>query len=395
MRVSGTSRSARVRQPGRDRRTAVGPRVAERLHPVVRSALFSASRADPEQAHLLIMRVLEVLDAHPQSSGRLLRSLAARPSEVAQEVLGLKFDGVVGLAAGFDKHAEALGPLRALFDFVEVGAVLPEAQAGNLRPRIRRVPGERALLNRMGFNSDGVAQVKARLAGRPQVVGRPVGVNVGKMRGTSDADAWRDYTQVITQLSAVADYFAINVSSPNTPGLRRLQRADELARLVTAARDAAHAAARQNNAIPRPVLAKLSPDLEPGALEASLDAIRRAGGDGVVFGNTSTRFASTDRHGAFAAAGYSGPALLPGTLDGIRQARQTLGPDLAVIACGGVTNGADALAAIRAGADLIQIYTAFVYDGPATAWRINLDLASEIRRLGARNVRELREAAPH
>ena len=331
------------------------------MYRALRPLLFALP---PETAHGLALAGLRLLGTLPFSR--------ARPSEV--EVLGLKFPNRVGVAAGLDKDAIAAAGLARLgFGFVEVGTVTPRAQPGNPQPRLFRLTEDCALINRLGFNSAGVAAVAAnlhRLCGRMTV---PIGVNIGKNRSTPLAQASRDYEACLVALYDLADYVTVNLSSPNTPGLRDLQAAGAarslLERLV-AVRD--RIAAERGLAV-KPLLVKVAPDLAPADLEATADAALAAGAAGFVAVNTTLRRADSLRSPyAREAGGLSGPPLLSVAIDSVRRLRQRIGDGPAIIGVGGIAAPSDVAAMLAAGADLVQVYSALVYAGPGLVSRLAL-----------------------
>ncbi len=272
--------------------------------------------------------------------------------------MGLEFPNVVGLAAGYDKDARAWRGLAALgFGHIEVGTVTLQPQAGNPRPRIFRLPADRALINRMGFPSEGAEAVAARLAGR-RPGGLVLGVSIGP-NGFGEAEqAARDYEQLIDRFAPLADYLAINVSSPNTPGLRTLETGADLKELlqrIVARRDRQAAA----TGAPTPLVVKLSPDIGSDDLTTTIDSIESAGIDGIVVTNTTT-----DRPGVTTteSGGLSGAPLTPLSLRVLQEVRDLTA--LPLIASGGIMSMTDARVRLEAGAALVQIYTGFVYQGP-------------------------------
>jgi dihydroorotate dehydrogenase len=305
--------------------------------------------------------------------------LAATPRPV--EVMGLRFPGPLGLAAGFDKNAEGVDALAALgFSFVEVGTVTGEGQPGNPRPRLFRLPEDRAVVNRMGFNNDGAEVVARRLeARRRRGVPRPVvvGVNIGKTKAVPEEDAVGDYEKSTGLLAPYADYLVVNVSSPNTPGLRDLQAVEKLEPLLKAVRHRADAVTASRV----PLLVKIAPDLGDEDVLAVADLAGSIGLDGVVATNTTTsrdglRSAprEIDRVGA---GGLSGAPLKDRSLEVLRLLRGRLDRRTTVIAVGGISTAADAQERLDAGADLLQAYTAFVYEGALWPSRIQRRLARD------------------
>lgn len=303
---------------------------------------------DPERAHRLGLRAVR--------AGTALSRLRARRHEARPvEAFGLMFSNPLGLAAGYDKDGRAWRALAAVgFGHVEVGTVTPNPQPGNSRPRLERLPGQRALVNRLGFPSDGAAVVAGRLDGkRPS--GIVLGVSIGPNADTPPELRLDDYRELVDRLATVADYLAVNVSSPNTAGLRDLERPDALADLLTGIarrRDEASEGRRV------PLLVKLSPDLDDMA--SVVRAAESGGADGLIVGNTTTR-----RDGATTGAppgGLSGAPL--GQLALTRLGEALVATDLPVIACGGVMTGADVEERLALGARLVQVYTGLVYRGP-------------------------------
>jgi dihydroorotate dehydrogenase len=333
----------------------------------VRRAAYRAVRpllflADSEAIHGLTLRALRV--ASHSAVGRHVASASAElgrdeAGAAPVEQLGLGFRNRVGLAAGFDKDAVALVGWAALgFGFVEVGTVTPRPQAGNPRPRLWRLAADEGLVNRMGFNNDGAAAVADRIAdARPSLPpGFVVGVNLGRNRDTPAESAIEDYVAAARTVAPVADYLAVNVSSPNTPGLRELETPDALTELLGAL---AAVAPR------RPLLVKLSPDLDPDALETLVGSLIDASADGVILSNTTRR-----RDGlrtpppAGADGGISGRPLRERMLAAVRSARRVAGSRLVIVASGGIGSGADAAAGRAAGAERVQLWTRQVYAGP-------------------------------
>jgi dihydroorotate dehydrogenase len=309
-------------------------------------------RLDPERAHAAAVRLAQLAGAVPPI-GWGARALWGIADQAPVTIMGLTFRNRIGIAAGFDKDAMAIRGLAHLgVGHVEVGTVTPRPQAGNERPRVFRLAEDRSVINRMGFPSRGPDFVADRLRRHPRTV---VGVNVGKARDTPLAEAATDYVALTTRFAGVADYLAINVSSPNTPGLRRLQRGDALQELLSAVMAHRHTT---------PVVAKLSPDLDDAALDDALAAITTAGVDGVIATNTTIgRSGLVSPHRA-QDGGLSGAALTEAATRIVAEIRRRAGDGLPIIAAGGVMSVDDALAKMSAGADLIQVYTGLVFRGP-------------------------------
>ena len=324
---------------------------------------------DAETAHRATIAALSVSLPLP---------LPRFPAELEQEVAGLRFPSPVGLAAGFDKDAEAPDALLGLgFGFVEVGTITPKAQAGNPKPRLFRLKEDHAVINRMGFNNGGQAAALERLKKRERR--GIVGVNIGANKDSSDRIA--DYVAGVKTMSPVADYLAVNISSPNTPGLRNLQAGGELVELLAAVRDA-----RQPGL---PVFLKVAPDLESGDHERIVRAAIDSGIDALIVSNTTiSRPPLKSRH-AGEAGGLSGRPLKSLALDQIRRFRAASGGQIPLIAAGGIEDASDAWDRITAGASLVQLYSAMVYEGPGIARRIAEGLRA---RLGLAQMAHIAEA---
>ncbi|MBI4514251.1 MAG: quinone-dependent dihydroorotate dehydrogenase [Deltaproteobacteria bacterium] len=318
---------------------------------LLRPLLF---RLDAETAHALVSRML--------AASQLV--LARRPPYTSpalqQRLWGLAFPNPIGLAAGFDKDVSAPLAWSGLgFGFAEFGTVTAQAQPGNPRPRLFRLPAEGALINRMGFNNAGAAAAAARLCRRDRSrLPIPIGINIGKSRATALNDAVTDYLASFQLLAPYADYVVVNVSSPNTPGLRDLQAREHLAQLLGALQGA-------NEQLPRrrPLLVKLSPDMADDDLAAAVETIEHHRADGVVATNTTIR-RDLLAHPRDEAGGLSGAPLRDLATHTIARVRQLSGGRLPIIGTGGIFTAADAYEKIRAGASLVQIYTGFIYEGP-------------------------------
>ena len=305
---------------------------------------------------------------------------AAEPEDpiLATRVWGLEFPNPIGLAAGFDKNAEIPDAmLRWGFGFVECGTVTPRPQAGNPRPRLFRLPEDQAVVNRMGFNNAGLAVFAARLSRRR---GRPgiVGANLGKNRDSGDAAA--DYSTGVREVGGLASYIVINISSPNTPGLRDLQRQSALRRLID---DVTAARAETIYARVPPILVKLAPDLTPEEIAEIAETAIATNVDGLIVSNTTVaRPATLNSRNAPEPGGLSGEPLFETSTERLRDFYRLVGRKIPIIGAGGISSGAQAYAKIRAGASLIQLYTALVYRGPGLVGEIKRDLAGFLRRDG-------------
>ncbi|WP_027459342.1 quinone-dependent dihydroorotate dehydrogenase [Deinococcus murrayi] len=351
---------------------------------LLRPALF---RLDAEDAHHLTLRGLGAASRVPGWAAPL-RALTAPPDpRLTQTLWGHAYPSPLGLAAGLDKNGEAVPAFWALgFGFVEVGTVTPLAQPGNERPRLFRLPPDGALVNRMGFNNAGADALHARLAAlRRRPV--PVWVNIGKNKATPNEEATDDYLRLVRALGDVADAFVVNVSSPNTPGLRALQAAEDLAALVRAV--VAEVEAGRVRTLRRPpVLVKLAPDLHPADFGASVGAVLEAGAHGLILSNTTlSREGLTHGHRG-EAGGLSGRPLRGRSTALVREAYRLTGGRVPLVGVGGVFTAEDAYAKIRAGASLVEVYTALVYEGPGLPARLHRGLSRLLERDGFASVTE-------
>jgi dihydroorotate dehydrogenase len=350
----------------------------------LRPALFSQVGGDAEAIH---ERVLGLL-ARASHSALLQRALALStelglPSAhgTVREVFGLRFAHPIGLAAGFDKNAVAVPALAALgFGFVEVGTVTRHPQPGNPRPRLFRLPEDGALINRMGFNNSGAALVAVRLA-HMSPVGIPVGVSLGKSKTVPLEEAVADYLATLDLLYPYGDYFAVNISSPNTPGLRALQEHGRLdALLAVLVERLRQRAAVDGRARPKPLLVKVAPDLDERALDAVVEVCLARGADGLIAVNTTiSREGLGARQSSTLArepGGLSGRPLFARALEVVRHLHGQAGDRLPIVGCGGVTTSEDAWRMLDAGAVLLQLYTSFIYEGPGIARRLAAELAA-------------------
>jgi dihydroorotate dehydrogenase len=334
-----------------------------------RSLLF---RLDPEHAHGLTLGLLHLAGALPPIQATLRRVFAA-PQKPLQ-VFGLTFSNPIGLAAGYDKDGLGWRGLACLgFGHIEVGTVTPRPQPGNPRPRLFRLPEQQALINRMGFPGRGALFVARRLGGaRPP--GLVLGVNLGKNKDTPLESAYEDYLALMEVFAPLADYLAINISSPNTVGLRRLQTRQALeALLVSLMRRRQELRGRLGR--PLPVLVKLAPDLTEAELDDALDALLNAGVDGVIAANTTLNRPGISSPLAAEAGGLSGAPLGELSLAMIRRIYTQTSGRLPIIGAGGVMSAADARARLDAGAILVQVYSGLVYAGPGLVQSILCDLA--------------------
>ena len=306
---------------------------------------------DPERAHELVNSSLEL--------AAKLGILRAGKRTKSIEVMGLKFENRLGLAAGFDKNAKLVEPMHALgFGHVELGTVTAQSQPGNPKPRSFRIPEANALINRMGFNNDGAAVIAERVKKlRSRQSNLPViGINIGKTKLVEAKDAVGDYRASTKLVAEVADYLSVNVSSPNTPGLRDLQQVETLRPILKAV---------QAESLGKPVLVKVAPDLADEDFDAVLALVVELRLTGVILANTTIRREGAgDSKALSEAGGLSGPMLAPRAIEMLKLARQKLGKDFVIISVGGIQTPAEAAERIQLGADLVQVYTGFIYNGP-------------------------------
>ncbi|WP_010525660.1 quinone-dependent dihydroorotate dehydrogenase [Nesterenkonia sp. F] len=364
----------------------------------VYSRLFRTvfSRMDPEDAHRVVVAGLRLADRLGASAA--VERLTRPAPSLRTRALGRDWPSPFGLAAGFDKGAAAVLPLAALgFGHIEIGTVTARAQPGNPRPRLARLTADRALINRMGFNNDGAVEVRRRLQAtrrrveRLRAAGRHVpviGVNIGKTKATPLEEAVEDYRFSARELAPWADYLVVNVSSPNTPGLRQLQDIESLRPLLQAVREAADAAMEDAPGHRVPLLVKIAPDLADADVDAVADLVADLGLDGVIAANTTTAReglrTSAAQVEAAGAGGLSGPVLAARAEEVLVRLRRRLPTGATVVSVGGVVHAADVERRLQLGADLVQGYSAFIYEGPLWVRRINRGLAARRLSSGAR-----------
>lgn len=340
------------------------------LYPILRPLIF---RLDAERAHRLTIALLK------QRTGTPFTSEPAWTPSLVTELAGLRFSNPVGLAAGFDKNAEVFEPMLSLgFGFVEVGTLTPRPQRGNDKPRLFRLSEDRAVINRMGFNNCGQAEALKRLS-RRQRGGGLVGVNIGANKDSSDRIG--DYVAGVKAMSGVADYLAINISSPNTPGLRALQNQGALDALLDAIKGARSPGGP-------PVFLKVAPDLQRGDPERIVRATIDHSIDALIVSNTTISRGPLKSPRAREQGGLSGEPLKPLALEALRRFRSASGGALPLIGCGGIGNADDAWERIRAGASLIQLYTTIVYEGPGIARTVANGLAKKLIEAGFASIAE-------
>ncbi len=322
---------------------------------LARDVLF---RMDAEKAHEL---TLQMFARFPRASTALFRAPTdAKPANL----LGLRFRNRVGLAAGLDKNADCIAAWDALgFGFVEVGTVTPRPQPGNPKPRMFRLPEYQALINRLGFNNKGVDYLVERIRSTPRQC--VLGVNIGKNFDTPLEDAAQDYIACLNKVHAIADYVTVNISSPNTRNLRELQSEGPLRKLLSSLRDTRAKLAGQSGRQP-PLLVKIAPDLDDEQILTIARTVREAGMDGLIATNTTVERVAVQSHPLAAeAGGLSGAPLRERAQEVLNKLRSAMGADFPLIGVGGISSGTDAAERFKAGADLVQVYTGFIYRGPS------------------------------
>lgn len=335
------------------------------LFPLVRPLAFAL---DPERVHGLTIAALKAMPKPPPPP-------PPSPARLASRVAGLSFPNPIGLAAGFDKNAEVPGAMLGLgFGFVEVGTLTPEPQSGNAKPRVFRLADDRGVINRLGFNNGGQRAALARLQG-PR--GGIVGVNLGANKDAPDRIA--DYAAGVRMMAGAADYLTINISSPNTPGLRALQDKGALDALLGAVMEA------RGEGGP-PVFLKVAPDLTSAEIDAIVKVAMAHWIDGLIVGNTTVSRPHLTSHARGQAGGLSGAPLAQLALQRLKDFRAASGGAVPLIAAGGIASGADAYARIISGASLVQLYTALVFEGPGLAGRVVRDLDTLLARDGHASV---------
>lgn len=358
---------------------------------LVRPLLF---RADPEASHERVLALLERAQRSPFLKDMVGAWCTYHDPRLRVECFGLSFPNPIGLAAGFDKDARVIQILPNLgFGFVEIGTVTARAQLGNPKPRIFRLPQDRALINRLGFNNSGAMAVAERLEqlGKPSV---PLGVNIGKSRDVGIDEAVSDYLYSFEKLFRFADYFVVNVSSPNTPGLRQLQDRERLEELLTAVAKANEKHARDLKMNQRPILVKIAPDLSWEQLDDVLSVAESTRVAGIIATNTTIGREGLLAPGSVVSepGGLSGASLTKRSNEIIAYISQHTEGKLPIIGVGGVFSTEDVYAKLKAGASVVQTYTGFIYEGPSMMKRINRDLVKKLERTGAKNLSELVEA---
>jgi len=335
------------------------------MYPLIRKILF---RRDPEEVHYWAMAQLQKAYRIPLLRNWMQRRFSVNDPSLERTLWGIRFPNPVGLAAGFDKDARWINELSCLgFGFVEIGTVTPRAQPGNPKPRLFRLPADQAVINRMGFNNEGAEAAAERL--RKPHARIIVGGNIGKNKDTPNEDALLDYELAFKALYDVVDYFVVNVSSPNTPGLRALQDKEPLTRILNRLQ-----VLNTELGKGKPILLKIAPDLTREQLDDIIDLVKDTQIQGLVATNTTIERSGLttpdESVTAIGAGGLSGKPLRERATDVIRYIHQRSGGKITIIAAGGIFTAEDALEKLKAGASLVQVYTGFIYEGPAIASNI-------------------------
>ena len=330
----------------------------------------------PETAHHFTFNLLRFISSIPGMKGIQRSLFSVKNEHLETDFLGLKLPNKVGLAAGFDKDAKAINSLACYgFGFIEIGTLTPKAQPGNDKPRLFRLKRNKALINRMGFNNDGVENAVTRLSkASPGII---IGGNIGKNKATPNDQAYTDYEICIESLYSVVDYFTVNISSPNTPGLRELQEKEPLSILLSKVRAKVDSIGR------KPVLLKIAPDLTDPQLLDIVEIVQKTGIDGIIATNTTISRDNLDYDEKYLEGigngGLSGGPLTVRSTEVISFLRNELGPDFPIVGVGGIMSPQDAIDKIKAGADVIQVYTGFIYEGPSFVKKINRAILKEIQ----------------
>ena len=349
------------------------------MYKLLRSILFCF---DPEWVHYFSMNGLRLLCKIGFIKKLIAGSFKPQGENLQSSIFNIQFPNRVGLGAGFDKNAKYLNELEALgFGFVEIGTVTPLPQAGNDKPRLFRLPKDKALINRMGFNNDGVEVIVERLKkikNQKSKIKIVIGGNIGKNKVTPNEDAWKDYEKCFLALHDYVDYFVVNVSSPNTPGLRELQEKDSLRKILTNLQTLNTKPLNSKLLNPKPILLKIAPDLTTEQIDDVIDLALEIKLDGLVASNTTiSREPLTTHHSPLTkigAGGLSGLPLKHRSTEIIKYIHQKTKGKIPVIASGGIFTGADAKEKIDAGASLVQVWTGFIYEGPGIVKNICKDL---------------------
>jgi dihydroorotate dehydrogenase len=342
------------------------------MYQLIKPLLF---KFDPENVHYFVTRNLKRFNRFPGGTSLSKALWDVNDPKLEREVFGLKFRNPVGLAAGFDKNAEMMGEMANLgFGFVEIGTVTPLPQPGNDKPRMFRLPADSALINRMGFNNFGVDIAAERIAAfrrdpRNANKGLIIGGNIGKNKVTPNEDAVSDYIKCFDRLFDVVDYFVVNVSSPNTPGLRALQEKGPLMEILNTLQQR-----NSKNGISRPILLKIAPDLTDSQLDDIVDIVQQTGIAGLIATNTTISRENLSSPLKEETGGLSGKPLTKRSTEVIAYLHKKSNGSFPIIGVGGIHSAEDAIEKLNAGASLVQLYTGFIYEGPGLIGRINKEI---------------------
>ncbi len=340
-------------------------------------------RMDPEKAHHLTINGLSAFGVFPGGK-QILKTMygVSFSPELAMTLWNIEFPNPIGLAAGLDKNAKAVPGFSNIgFGFMEVGTVTPKPQAGNEQPRLFRLPEDAALINRMGFNNVGIQEMSNNLrkAGPRNI---PIAVNIGKNKATPNEHAEDDYRACIQGLYEAGDFFVVNISSPNTPDLRNLQHGNDLSRLLDAVMDEMDIQKEKHRDSGKPVLVKIAPDLTDAELELTVHTIAESGVSGIIATNTTLSRQGLRHHNRDEAGGLSGKPLTHRSTEVIKKIYKLTNGKLPIIGAGGIFSAKDAYDKIRAGASLVEVYTALIYEGPGLPGRLNEGLKALLRKDG-------------
>ncbi|MFD0714056.1 quinone-dependent dihydroorotate dehydrogenase [Paenibacillus sp. GCM10027626] len=346
-------------------------------------------RIDPEKAHHLVIDGLYTAGKTPGMPA-LIRSIYGVDTcpELAVNLFGIQFPHPIGLAAGLDKNAKTVEMFANIgFGFAEVGTVTPKGQAGNELPRLFRLPTDEALINRMGFNNEGAEAMAARLASKGKMP-FPVAVNIGKNKVTPNELAHEDYRSCLQTLYPYGDFFVVNISSPNTPDLRALQHGDELRLLLSTVTEEMQTQAKRHGGPIKPILVKIAPDMTEEQLGYTVDTIAASGVAGIIATNTTIDREGLHHENAVQTGGLSGKPLKERSTEVVREVYKQTGGKLPIIGSGGIFTADDAYDKIRAGASLVEIYTALIYRGPEVLRELAKGLKKRLHEDGFANITE-------
>lgn len=346
-------------------------------------------RMDPERAHHLTIDGLHVLGKLPGGRGLLHAMYGVRSApELETELWGIRFANPVGLAAGLDKNGKAVPGFSNIgFGFMEVGTVTPRPQEGNELPRLFRLPEDNALINRMGFNNVGIEGMKRNLRNQGKRT-IPLAINIGKNKATPNEEAENDYRACIQGLYGYGDFFVVNISSPNTPDLRNLQHGDDLSRLLRAVKEEISIQHGRFGGREKPVLVKIAPDLQPQEVEYMMETIMRSGVSGIIASNTTLSRDGLNHPNRTETGGLSGRPLTRRSTELIRTLYRGTKGQLPIIGSGGIFSAEDAYEKIRAGASLVEVYTALIYEGPDLLRKMNRGLLTLLKQDGFKHLSE-------